>query len=276
MRAYLASADDASARPEHDAARTERAGGLDRYRLFAARDPRALLGLEPRRRWSVEQLTALVADRCGATPTPLPPPPGLGEAGWRIDPGRTVAALAAFADVLASAVRRRAPVLLGTGRPHALLGFYGMLASALAGAGCRVLTPREGRGVEVPGAGGKRPFALSSVRGVALVHEIGLPCAPGAPGAPCRSPLPLRVTLADLAARGEGLPELVIGDHGWLCGAGQLGLDAVGPAGVSDPAPFVAEAEGTVGVVIPLHDTVARSHYLPLTRYVLNQARLSQ
>ncbi|MCX2968936.1 MULTISPECIES: phosphatase [Streptomyces] len=267
LRAHLASAAPPGAvaepgRPD--------GGRLDRYRLFAARDPRALLGLEPRGRWSVVELVGLVAERCGTSPD------AVAASGCRIDPARTVDALDAFADRLGAAARRRAAVLLGTGRPRSLLDFFGALAAALEAAGCRVLTPRQGRGVAVPAPGGPRAHTLTAVRGVALVRGNGLPCAPDAPGAPCRSPLPLRVALADLAAAGAGVPELVIGDHGWLCGAGQLGIDAVGPAGTADPAPFVAEAEGTVRVAVPLDDAVARVHYLPLTRYVLNRARLSQ
>ena len=31
----------------------------------------------------------------------------------------------------------------------------------------------------------------------------------------------------------------MIGDHGWVCGAGQLGFEAIGPADTDDPALFV-------------------------------------
>ena len=98
----------------------------------------------------------------------------------------------------------------------------------------------------------------------------------GEPGAHTHSPLPVRTALAAAAESGGPLPELVIGDHGWVCGAGQLGFEAVGLADTDDPALFVGEAEGVVSVVVPLDDAVRSDYYLPLTRYVLNRACLSQ
>ncbi len=81
----------------------------------------------------------------------------------------------------------------------------------------------------------------------------------------------------DAAADAGGpLPQLVIGDHGWVCGAGQLGFEAIGLADTDDPAPFVGEAEGRVSVVVPLDDAVRAAYYRPLIRYVLNRACLSR
>ena len=58
------------------------------------------------------------------------------------------------------------------------------------------------------------------------------------------SPLPVRVALAAAADAGGRLPELVIGDHGWVCGAGQLGFEAIGLADTDDPALFVGGGGG--------------------------------
>ncbi len=98
----------------------------------------------------------------------------------------------------------------------------------------------------------------------------------GEPGAHTHSPLPVRTALAAAADSGGPLPGLVIGDHGWVCGAGQLGFEAIGLADTDDPALFVGEAEGVVSVAVPLDDAVRSDYYLPLTRYVLNRACLSQ
>ena len=95
-------------------------------------------------------------------------------------------------------------------------------------------------------------------------------------GAHTHSPLPVRAALAAAAEAGGPLPELVIGDHGWVCGAGQLGIEAIGLADTDDPALFVGEAEGQVSVAVPLDDAVRSDYYRPLTRYVLNRACLSQ
>lgn len=250
---------------------TTREESLGRYRLFAARDPHALLGLEPERDWSVPDLVALMAAACGVSSDPAQL---TGQDA--IDPDRTIAALDAFAARLAAAARRRTPVLLGTGHPGCLLGFYASLAAALSAAGCAVLGPAEGRRVDITTRFGVRPYNLSYVRGVALVHAAGARTSAGAPGAHTHSPLPLRTALAGAAATGGPLPGLVIGDHGWVCAAGQLGIEAIGLGDTDDPALFVGQAEGLVSVVVPLDDTARPDSYGPLVRYVLNRACLSQ
>ncbi|MFF8960486.1 phosphatase [Streptomyces sp. NPDC014894] len=251
--------------------RTLREESLRSYRLFAARDPRVTLGLGPEGEWTERDVIALMADRCGvsADPAHLTGPDV-------IDPDRTIAALDAFAERLAEIAARRGAVLLGTGHPHRLLGFYGGLADALSAAGCLVLTPAQGRCVDITTRFGVRTYAIDYVRGVALVRNPGARPAPGETGAHTHSPLPVRVALEALAEAGGPLPDLVVGDHGWVCGAGQLGIEAMGPADADDPALFVGEAEGRVAVAVPLDDSVRSPCYRPLTRYVLNRACLSQ
>ncbi|MFE0890721.1 phosphatase [Streptomyces rochei] len=250
---------------------TSREVSLRSYRLFAARDPRVLIGIDPERDWGPRELLALMAERCGVSADPRR------TAGQDvIDPDRTLAALDAFADRLAAVAQRRGPVLLGTGHPHRLLRFYVALAEALSAAGCAVLTPAQGRRVDITTRFGLRTYNLDYVRGVALVREADSGRAGGEPGAHTHSPLPVRTALAAAAEAGGPLPDLVIGDHGWVCGAGQLGFEAIGPADTDDPALFVGEAEGTVSVAVPLDDAVRSEYYRPLTRYVLNRACLSR
>ncbi|MGW6739080.1 phosphatase [Streptomyces sp. NPDC055013] len=250
---------------------TSREVSLRSYRLFAARDPRVVIGLDPARNWRQRDLIALMADRCGVSADP-----GCVSGLDVIDPELTLTALDAFADRVAAAAQRTAPVLLGTGHPHRLLGFYAALADALSAAGCAVLTPAHGRCVDITTRFGLRTYNLAYVRGVALVREPGLSRPGCEPGAHTHSPLPVRTALAAAAEAGGPLPELVIGDHGWVCGAGQLGFEAIGLADTDDPALFVGEAEGAVSVVVPLDDAVRSDYYRPLTRYVLNRACLSQ
>ncbi|CAL9536015.1 Phosphatase OS=Streptomyces griseomycini OX=66895 GN=FHS37_007484 PE=4 SV=1 [Streptomyces griseomycini] len=250
---------------------TTREESLRSYRLFAARDPRVLIGLDPAGAWGERELLALMAERCGVSADP-----GHTSGHDVIDPELTLTALDACAGRLAAVARRGAPVLLGTGHPHRLLGFYAALADALSAAGCAVLTPAQGRCVDITTRFGLRTYNLDYVRGVGLVRGAA-PERPGCePGAHTHSPLPVRAALDAAAAAGGPLPELVIGDHGWACGAGQLGFEAVALADVNDPAPFVGEAEGAVSVVVPLDDGVRSGYYLPLTRYVLKRACLSQ
>ncbi|MGW6404907.1 phosphatase [Streptomyces sp. NPDC055134] len=250
---------------------TFREVSLRSYRLFAARDPRILLGLDPEWSWGQRDLLALMADKCGVSSDP-----GDTSGCDVIDPERTLAALDAFAKRLGEAARGRAPVLFGTGHPHRLLGFYAALADALSAAGCPVLTPAQGESVDITTRFGLRTYDLDYVRGVALVREPGAREPGSETGAHTHSPLPVRTVLAAAAQAGGLLPELVVGDHGWVCGAGQLGFDAIGLADTDDPALFVGEAEGQVSVVVPLDDAVRSDYYRPLTRYVLNRACLSQ
>ncbi|MGW1835652.1 phosphatase [Streptomyces sp. NPDC002067] len=248
---------------------TPREKSLARYRLFAARDPRVLLGLDPVGEWPVTEVARLMARVCGA---PADPPDARGPN--VIDPDRTLAALGRFADRIAAAARRRAPVLLGTGHPQGLLEFYAALADGLAAAGCAVLTPGRGLPAALTAGCGVRTYVLDYVRGVALMRGTGVGGASGKGRVHTHSPLPVRLALAAAAEGGGPLPELVIGDHGWICGAGELGFEAIGLADADDPGPFVGEAEGRVCAVVPLDDAVAAAHYRPLWRYVLNRAEL--
>ncbi|WP_307539358.1 phosphatase [Streptomyces sp. V3I8] len=250
---------------------TSREVSLRSYRLFAARDPRVTIGIDPERDWKQSDLIALMADKCGVSGDPRHTTgPDV------IDPDRTLEALDAFAGRLAEAARNRSPVLFGTGHPHRLIGFYATLADALSAAGCTVLTPAYGRCVDITTRFGLRTYNLAYVRGVALVREPGARDAVRETGVHTHSPLPVRAVLAAAAEAGGPLPELVVGDHGWVCGAGQLGFEAMGLGDTDDPALFVGEAEGRVSVVVPLDDAVRSDYYRPLTRYVLNRACLSQ
>lgn len=250
---------------------TSRERSLRSYRLFALRDPRVMLGLDPEWVWDERDLIALIADKCGVSSDP-----GHVSGQDVIDPERTLGGLDAFAERLAAVAGRRGAVLFGTGHPHRLLGFYAGLADALSAAGCSVLTPAQGRCVDITTRFGVRTYNLDYVRGVALVREPGVRESANETGAHTHSPLPVRVALEGVAEGGGPLPELVVGDHGWVCGAGQLGFEAIGLADVDDPALFVGEAEGRVSVAVPLDDAVRSDYYRPLTRYVLNRACLSQ
>ncbi|PBC83312.1 Phosphatase [Streptomyces sp. 2112.3] len=250
---------------------TRREKSLARYRLFAARDPRALLGLDPEGDWPVGEVLRLMGRKCGVS-VDLAHTSGPDE----IDPDRTLAALDRFAERVGEAAGRRAPVLIGTGHPDRLVGFYAALADALSSAGCPVLTPAYGARVDIATRFGVRTCTLDYVRGVAVMRETGVRSAPGTGGVHTHSPLPVRTALAALGGSAGPPPGLVIGDHGWACGAGQLGIEAIGPADADDPALFVGEAEGRVSVAVPLDDGVPSAHYQPLAHYVLNRAYLSR
>ena len=49
---------------------TSRERSLRSYRLFAARDPRLLIGIDPRGNWAEPELLALMAEKCGVSADP--------------------------------------------------------------------------------------------------------------------------------------------------------------------------------------------------------------
>lgn len=250
---------------------TLRENSLRSYRLFADRDPGLLTGLKPAGCWTPQDLLGLMAQRCGVSPDPA-----YRSGPDEIDPNRTVAGLDAFAERIERVARDGTPVLLGTGHPERLLGFYAVLAGALSAAGCRVLTPAYGRRIDISTRFRLRTYVLDYVHGVAVLRPGGTGAGGGEAGAHSHSELPVRMALAAAAGAGGPMPGLVVGDHGWVCGAGQLGLEAIGLGDVDDPALFVGEAEGRVAVAVPVDDAVRPDYYGPLTRYVLDRACLSR
>ena len=214
-----------------------------------------------------------MADRCGVSADPSAPSgAGCDRSGADAGGARRLRGAAR-----ARPPRRRVPVLLGTGHPHRLLGFYAALADALSAAGCTVLTPAQGRCVDITTRFGRthaQPRLRTRCRAGAGTRRAG---APGVRPARTRTRRSRFGPLWRPPRRPAGrCPELVIGDHGWVCGAGQLGFEAIGLADTDDPALFVGEAEGRVSVAVPLDDAVRSDYYRPLTRYVLNRACLSQ
>ncbi|MDH6124417.1 phosphatase [Kitasatospora sp. GP82] len=261
---------------------TPRQKNLRSYRLFGQGDPQALMGLDPERRWGPGAVLDLMAERCGVRPEF-----SYGHGPDTIDPERTLDALDRLAALLRRTARRRGRVLAGTGHPTKLPGFHGALARALEASGCAVLTPARGARFREPTPDGSRTCTLDYLGPVAVVRSLDAgPARSGriTPGSISRtttgllhthSAQPVRLALGALAAAGEALPDLVLGDHGWLCGAGRLGIPAGGLADSNDPAPFVGEAEGTVAVAVPVDDGAHPDCYRALSDYVLQRADLA-
>lgn len=245
---------------------TPRQKNLRSYRLFGQADPAALMGLDPERRWGPGTVLDLMARQVGVHPDL-----SYGQGQDTIDPERTVAALDRLAVLLAATARRRGTVLAGTGHPTRLAGFHGALARALERAGCTVTTPARGTRFRELTPAGQRACVLDTVGPVLVVRSADRT----AELLHTHSPQPVRLALAALAEAGQPLPDLVLGDHGWLCGAGRLGIPAGGPADSNDPAPFVGEAEGTVAVAVPVDDGAHPDCYRALSDYVLQRAHLA-
>ncbi len=259
LRAYLV-----AARIAGDVA-TTRQNNLANYARMSRREPSYLFGLQPDGRWTVPDVVALMAQRCGVSPD-------LSYASGpdTIDPDRTLDALDGMAQRLREAARRRERVLVATGHPVALRPTHTGVAQALRATGCSLLTPAAG--ARLPD--GDVAYGGQSGR-IGYVDDVGVLVGPSGLLEHTHSPLLMQIALAELAATGEAPPDLVVADHGWAGAAGQAGIDVVGFADSNDPALFVGEAEGRVLVSVPLDDNVAPHLYAPVTQYLLRRAGLS-
>jgi hypothetical protein len=271
---------------------TPRENNLLHYRLLADRDPYYLLGLDPARDWTPESVLELMADRVGVSPDP-----GHRAGVDTIDPELTVDALDRYADRLAVAAARRETVYFASGHPLQLAELYQRFADALRGYGCPILRAGAGWGYDATTRyGAKRltigysaAFGFGGAYSGSYGGSYGGGEGSGAPdgsgdgsgdvaaledaGGPVHSHAarPIRATFAALAAAGRPLPDLVVADHGWCGGAAQAGVDAIGFADCNDPALFVGEYEGVVGVAVPLDDGLEPAAYAPLGDYVLGR-----
>ncbi|MEU0386380.1 phosphatase [Streptomyces chartreusis] len=236
---------------------TPRENNLSHYRKLANADRHYWLGLELGDRWSDEQdVLAVMAERVGVNDDPEH---RYGQD--TIDPELTVAALDRLAGRLRKAADGQQRVLFATGHPGGLLDVHRATASALRAAGCEIVVIPDGLTTE---EGYVMQFADVAVleHGATLWHT--------------HSGEPMKAILTALEREGRPLPDLVVADHGWAGYAGQHGVDSVGYADCNDPALFIAEAEGTVQVTVPLDDhVISPRHYDPMTAYLLSEAGLS-
>ncbi|MFE0347919.1 phosphatase [Streptomyces griseoluteus] len=235
---------------------TPRENNLSHYRRLANGDRHFWLGLELGDRWTDEQdVLAVMAERVGVND----------DAEHRygqdtIDPELTVAALERLALRLRKAAEDSQRVLFATGHPGGLLDVHRATAAALRAAGCEIVVIPERLQTD---EGYVMQFADVAVleHGATLWHT--------------HSGEPMRAILTGLEREGRELPDLVVADHGWAGYAAQHGVDAAGYADCNDPALFLAEAEGTLQVAVPLDDhVVSPRHYDPVTAYLLDQAGL--
>ncbi|WP_067572145.1 phosphatase [Nocardia acidivorans] len=236
---------------------TPRENNLDHYQRLAYRDPDYMFGLNPGREWDQDAILALMARKVGVDP----------RASFRygadtIDPELTVAALDRYAARFDKALREKQRVLFATGHPRTLARLYQRLAAALVEAGGTGLEAGAGSGYDGYTRRGWQQLEVGFSLGVATLGDAG-----GA--VHTHSDRPIRLVLAALEKAGEGMPDLVVADHGWCGGAAFAGVDAIGFADCNDPALFVGEEEGTVAVAVPLDDGIDPERYDLLGEYIL-------
>jgi hypothetical protein len=230
---------------------TSREDNLRNARRMADGLPKYDFGLRPRRDWSYEDVVSVMAERCGIDPD-LRRTEGLDT----IDVDLTLAQLERWRDRLAKAAAGGERVLLATGHPTGVLAIHLEVASALRAAGAQVLVPDQEWQQEVEGW--PRPRTVRAINGV---HVL----ATGGELLHTHLPEPMRGLLDALD---DGLPDLVVADHGWAGAAAEAGLETLALADCNDPALFVAEAEGKPVVTVPLDDNVRPQLYDPVSAYL--------
>ncbi|MCA6094353.1 phosphatase [Streptomyces sp. SCA3-4] len=236
---------------------TPRENNLAHYRRLAQGDRHYWFGVELGDRWRDEQdVLAVMAERCGVSDD-LDHRMGQDS----IDPELTVAALERMAAFLRKAAEGRQRVLFATGHPGGLLDVHRTTAAALRAAGCEIVSIPSGLRADDGSVYQVADVAVYE-RGATLWHT--------------HSPAPMAAILDGLLREGRLLPDLVVADHGWAGCAAQRGIDTVGYADCNDPALFLAEAEGTLQVAVPLDDHVLDPRYYePMTAYLLDAAGLA-
>ncbi len=211
-------------------------------------------GLSDWRTATEQEVVAAVAELCGEPATTRDPD----GPGW-IDPDACVAAVGLHRDRLASFALQRGRVLLATGHPTGLLPHYEAIARALRAAGCEVLKPLDD--VSDLMQQGDRKLGIRFLDGVACAFSGGELMHTHRSGL-------MEAMLAELAAR-DGLPDLVVGDHGMAGAAVERGIPALSIVDVNDPALILAQVRSRTDAVLPIDDNLAPSLFEPVTAAML-------
>jgi histidinol phosphate phosphatase hisN-like protein len=232
--------------------RTPRRSVVGNAEALAAGDPDKSLGFDFVD-LSPQEVMEAVAAVCG-TQNDL----GLREGPGYIDPDRTLDEIQAYGDRLEEAAGRGERILATTGHPAGLLHLYQELVRALAGAGCKIVTPKAGERLRsgAPRWSGDRVRFLGGVgcltEGAHLHHT--------------HESWPMERLLED-----DETPDLVLADHGFAGAAVVRGIPTLAIADVNDPALSVAKVRGHLDVVVPLDDNVNPELYGPIAEYLIGR-----
>jgi hypothetical protein len=212
------------------------------HALVEGRDRDASFGLSGMTRYSAAEVLGFLSELTGCSND-------LGHLAGsdRIDPERTVRALAEAARRLASHAARGDLLLAATGHPTGLLEHHVRVADAYRSAGGKILRLREEE-------------KLSFGRGRSEVrYTAGVGCL--ADGAS------LRHTHSSEAMEGlleaQPWPDVVLADHGFAGAAIERGIPTIAVMDINDPALAVAWAEGKDVAILPMDDNRASRLYEP-------------
>jgi len=165
-----------------------------------------------------------------------------------IRPEPMLAELAKMGDRLSRACQRSEIVALATGHPESIDYLLKAVGDLLTARGARVV--RLGEGLRWREAGQKHDWQIEHFGSVALQTDGRVPRHTHRPHA-------MRRMLA------EGVPDLVVADHGFAGAAIEAGVETLSIADVNDPALLVAKAQGRTEIVVVLDDHVAPDAYWP-------------
>ncbi len=183
--------------------------------------------------------------------------------GGYIDPSATLAQIRNHGRLLADFLDAGGGrVLLATGHPI-LLPHYGVLARALADAGCALLHPLDGEEGRLTSPEG-RPCSI------AYTDDVAALAFDGNPHHTHRS-LYMEAMLDDLG--GAGAVDLVIADHGFAGAAIEARLPTLSIADVNDPALPLAQARGRTGGVLLIDDGKPPAAFAAVTEAILQGTR---
>ncbi len=175
-----------------------------------------------------------------------------------IDPSCTVAGVRRHGAVLGELVAGGGgKVLVATGHP-VLLPHYGTVAGALARASCLLLRPLAG-GRESTRSPEESPWSVAYIDSVGALFQDGSLRH-------THLPTYMEAMLDDL---GNGLPDLVVADHGFAGAAIEAGIATLSIADVNDPALPLAQARGRTDGVLLIDDGLAPELFAPVTDAVL-------
>ena len=175
-----------------------------------------------------------------------------------IQPEGTLAGVREHHDVLADFVAAGGGrVLVATGHP-VLLPHYAAVAAALARAGCLLLSPlADGREVTTTSEGSSGSVAY--VDGVAASYHDGS----------VRHTHRAEYMESMLDELGSGLPDLVVGDHGFAGAAIEAGIATLSIADVNDPALPLAQARNRTRGVLLVDDGLRPDLFAPVSQAIL-------
>ena len=239
---------------------TDRSSNITHLRLLADCHPGYTFGVAVDESWDERALLELMFSKAGISADAT-----FEQGQDHIDARLTVKELAAYGRRLGEAIERQELILFATAHPAGLSGVYATLASAVRQAGGRVCEIAEhlepGTSLHVEGIDDGEVWQISSVCmryfGGSLLHT--------------HSPEFAELLLSKLAERGT-VPDLVVADHGWAGAAGARGIATIGIADSNDPALFVAQAQGSVEVCVPMDDNLLAYAYEPVIDYILAHA----